>query len=113
MKIKTVAPIHTSKGNIGKYCVFSIIGINKIAPAGGNNVLTLSKVTNNTQQARVAQMLNGKCKYKFSPSLNIQPVAEANVIRPIMWKGLLRRGLLGFENSAKVTINGGARKYIW
>lgn len=102
--------MQTSKGNTGKYCVFNIIGISKIAPAGGNKVLTLSKVTNSTQHARVAQMLKGKCKYRFNPSLSIQPVAEAKVINPIIWKGLFLNGLLGFENSANVTINGGARK---
>lgn len=81
-----------------------------MAPAGGKSVLTLSKVTNKTQHAKATQIVNGKCRYKFKTSLNIHPVAEASVISPIMWNGLFLIGLLGFANSAKVTIKGGARK---
>ena len=84
MKIKTVAPTRTSSGKVGKIPAFKIIGINRIAPAGGKSVLILSKATNRTQQASPAQRVNGKCSYKFNISRKKQPVADAKVIKPIM-----------------------------
>ena len=83
-KLKIIAPINTSKGNLKSKDLSIIIGINKIAPAGGKYIFNLLSAKNKMVQARAVQIKSGKPKNSFSNSLKMQPVKEAKVIRPTM-----------------------------
>lgn len=63
---------------------FKIIGINKIAPAGGKNILVLLIAVNNITQARAVHTNSGIFKYILSIILIKQPVNALNVIKAII-----------------------------
>lgn len=83
-KLKIIAPINTSNGNFKSKDLSIIIGINKIAPAGGKYIFNLSSAKNKIVQARAVQIKSGNPKISFNNSLKMQPVKEAKVIRPTM-----------------------------
>lgn len=111
-KLKIIAPANTSKGNFISNDLSNIIGINKIAPAGGKYIFILSIAKNKIIQASIVQTKSGNPHNSFNNNLNKHPTKEANVINPMMYKGFNLAGLLGFESSVNITISGGARKYI-
>ena len=78
------APINTSSGKAKSTDLSSIIGINKIAPAGGKYILSLPSAKNKTVQARTVHTESGKPKNSFNNNLNKQPANALNVISPII-----------------------------
>ena len=56
---RMIEPTKTSVGNIGTKFLSSIIGINKIAPAGGKLIFILFKVINNIMQEIAVQIDRG------------------------------------------------------
>ena len=111
-KLKITAPIKTSNGNLISKDLSNIIGINRIAPAGGKYIFNLSRAKNKIVQAAAVQIKRGNPNFTFNNILNAQPTKEAKVIKPTKYKGFALAGLLVFDSSVNITIKGGARKYI-
>ena len=83
-ELKIAAPTNTSSGNLISKDLSNIIGINKIAPAGGKYIFNLSRAINKIIQAKAVQTNNGKLKNSFNSNLKAQPTKDANVIKPII-----------------------------
>ena len=78
------APTNTSAGKNRSKSLPKIIGINKIAPAGGKYIFVLSKAKNSTIHASAVHIKSGSPKTSFNNNLNEQPINDANVIKPTM-----------------------------
>ena len=81
-RLKIIAPMKTSNGNLMSNDFSKIMGINNIAPAGGKNILNLSSAKNKIVQAIAVQIKSGKPKISFKNNLKEHPIKEAKVIIP-------------------------------
>ena len=70
----------TSIGKIPSKSFSIIMGINKIAPAGGKFIFTLLKAMNNIIHAIIVQIESGMFMYTFKISLIKQPVSQDLII---------------------------------